>query len=266
MAEPLGLAKVPLEGLTGEVYNLGQRAGTSTTGLPLLFGISVAPAGALITPVHLLLKGHVAWGSDYHEWFEIDNVPTKTTVKVGPLQAAKAPLKIAMSKLNFEGSRRRQLPDAPERMLELDDLLPGSRILCARKVSHAVTPLRSESAAARSVPFQPTAAVTPKPTQYDSPAEEATDVHVASDRKIERTNTADIKDARVTLPEGVTLNPSAAHGLEACTAAQLGEGDGRTRSTCPAGVQHRLRPDRNRPAAKSLTGNVYLGKSDGTTR
>ena len=135
VAEPLGLAKIPLEGLTGEVYNLGQRAGNASTGLPLLFGISVAPAGALITPVHLLLKGHVAWASDYHEYFEIDNVPTTSTVKVGPLEFAAA-LKIESFPAELRRNQRRQLPHVAERMLHDHYVAPRSRIVQPRNLAH----------------------------------------------------------------------------------------------------------------------------------
>lgn len=258
VAEPLGLAKVPLEGLSGEVYNLGQRAGTSTTGLPLLFGISVAPAGALITPVHLLLKGHVAWGSDYHEWFEIDNVPTTTTVKVGVLNL-EAPLKIEMSQLNFEGTKGGNFLTLPSECsssttsyLEVESY--------AHEVSHAVTHTPVGVDGCGNVPFQPTASVGANPTQYDSPAEVATDVHAPQFSG--SPNTADIKDARVTLPEGETLNPSAAHGLEACAEAQLGEGT-ENPVTCPAASRIGSVSIETDLPAKSLAGNVYLGKRNG---
>ena len=43
-------------------------------------------------------EGHVAWSSDYHEYFEINNVPRK----VKPL-GLKVPLAVLKSKLNFNG-------------------------------------------------------------------------------------------------------------------------------------------------------------------
>ena len=53
--------------ITGQVYNLEQPAG-----LPLEFGIHVSVP--LVANEHILLQGHVAWWSDYHEYFEIDNI------------------------------------------------------------------------------------------------------------------------------------------------------------------------------------------------
>jgi hypothetical protein len=260
VAEPLGeLLKIPLEGLSGEVYNLGPQAGTDRTGLPLRFGIDVAPAGKLVTPVHLILKGHVAWAGDYHEWFEIDNIPTTSTVLSGiiPVEAA---LKIETSQLNFEGTKGGNFLTLPSECsstttsyLEVESY--------AHEVAHAVTHTPVGVDGCGAVPFKPTAQVSGKPTQYDAPDGAATDVHVPQNTS--STNTADIKDASVTLPEGLTLNPSAAHGLEACTEAQLGQGT-ENPVACPAGsrigsvlIETDLPPG-------SLAGNVYLGKKTGT--
>ena len=57
--------------LSGNVYNLAQPAG-----LPLDFGIEIGAEGSVI--VHSLLEGHVAWSPDYHEYFEIRNIPSET--------------------------------------------------------------------------------------------------------------------------------------------------------------------------------------------
>ena len=61
---------------------------------------------------------------------------------------------------------------------------------------------------------------------------------------------SDIKKAVVTLPEGVTVNPSQAEGLGVCSEADLGRGDApaRTRRRLPGGLQDRHGRSRN-PAA-----------------
>ena len=75
-------------------------------------------------------------------------------------------------------------------------------------------------------------------------------------------NTADIKDVHVTLPEGMTLNPSAAHGLEACSAGQIGIGT-TSPVTCPAASRvGGVRIETDLPPG-SLAGNVYLGNPGG---
>ncbi len=96
--------------LEGTVYNLPQEAGH-----PLRFGIDVKGVPPLTEDVHLILEGHVSWGpeavlaargvasGDFHEWFEINNVPTEVGAKIGPLEVAKVPLKTVESKLFFDG-------------------------------------------------------------------------------------------------------------------------------------------------------------------
>src|SRR5262249_30127524 len=96
--------------LKGQVYNLPEEPG-----LPLLFGIDVEGVPPLVEDVKLMLKGHVSWhreagltargitSGDFHEWFEIDDVPTETAVEVLGLPIVKAPLKTVESKLFFDG-------------------------------------------------------------------------------------------------------------------------------------------------------------------
>lgn len=85
--------------LSGTVYNLEPEPGS---GLPLDFGIAIEPAGDLVTPVHLFLEGHVDWSGDYHEYFEIHEVPREAGATVLGLTVNR-PLKVLMSKLNFNG-------------------------------------------------------------------------------------------------------------------------------------------------------------------
>ena len=77
--------------ISGTVYNLEQ-----PPGLPLDFGIHVAVEP--LVSVHIYLEGHVSWNSDYHEYFEIDNVPEE-----GELLGVKVPLAVLKSKLIFNG-------------------------------------------------------------------------------------------------------------------------------------------------------------------
>ena len=41
------------------------------------FGIEVNAASPIIVPMRLYLEGHVAWSSDYHEYFEIKRTRTE---------------------------------------------------------------------------------------------------------------------------------------------------------------------------------------------
>ena len=113
-----------LTGLKGKVYNLDP-----PPGLPLDFGINVEPVGALTAPVQLFLEGHVNWSGDYHEYFEINNVPRRSRSQTsGCSSESKAQGTDVETELQ-RSCRRRQLPDPAQRVLEQYDLAPGSRIL-----------------------------------------------------------------------------------------------------------------------------------------
>ena len=72
--------------------------------------------------------------------------------------------------------------------------------------------------------FDPSVAVTPDTTQADEPTGLTVDVHIpqAADR-FPALLTPELKNATVTLPEGVSVSPSAADGLAGCSAAQFAE-------------------------------------------
>ena len=261
--------------LKGKVYNL-----KAEPNLPLLFGIDVEGVEPLVEDVHLYLEGHVSWGpepslaargipsGDFHEWFEINNVPPEVTVKLGPITLGKSNLKTVESKLFFNGHAGVEgkenfltMPSictAPSSYLELETYGPTVEHLSA-----PTTPPVSVEGCDK-VPFGPTVTVTPETSQYDTPDGAVTDVQVPQKEKSNGTNTADIADAHVTLPEGLTLNPSAAQGLEACTQAQFGKGT-RNPVSCPVSSKiGTVNIETDLPSG-SLAGNVYLGKKNGTT-
>jgi hypothetical protein len=261
--------------LKGNVYNLPQEPG-----LPLVFGIDVEGVQPLTEDVHLLLEGHVSYAQegvlaargvpsgDFHEWFEINNIPTEVGVKVLGLEVDKAPLKTVESKLFFNGHAGKEgkenfltMPSscaAPSTSyLELETYGP------VEKTSLATTPPVKVEHCDR-VPFAPTATVTPETTQYESPDGATTDVRVPQFEKSNQINTADISDAHVTLPEGLTLNPSAVNGLKACTQTQLHRGS-TAPVECPAASKiGTVNIETDLPPG-SLGGNVYLGQQDGTS-
>ncbi len=247
-----------LNGLTGKVYNL-----TPSSGLPLDFGIDIEAAGALTAPVQLYLEGHVDWSGDYHEYFEINNVPEEATVELIPhVLPVKAKLKTVMSKLNFNGNA------GNGNFLTLPSVCSTTTTSYLEVESYAGeisttethTPVGVEGC--NEVPFKPTTEVKPATAQSDAPDGTTTVVKVKQNEGAKEINTADIDNARVTLPEGLTLNPSAAHGLEACTAGQIGIGTTNP-VTCPAGSQVGTVTIETDLPPGSLTGPVYLGDPGG---
>ncbi len=261
--------------MKGNVYNLPQEPG-----LPLLFGIDVEGVPPLVEDVHLLLAGHVSdahedaldprgiTSGDFHEWFEINDVPPEVTVELGPLELIKAPLKTVESKLFFNGHAGKEgkenfltLPSncavSPTSWLELETYPP------VEKLSAPTTPPVGVEGCDK-VPFEPSASIAPETSQYDSPDGVTTDVHVPQFEKANQINTADIDDAHVTLPEGLTLDPSAANGLAACTQSQLHRGSSAP-VECPAASKIGTVNIETALPPGSLAGNVYLGQADGTS-
>jgi hypothetical protein len=74
------------------------------------------------------------------------------------------------------------------------------------------------------LPFAPQIQLTPDGTAASTPTGLNVDVHVPQDGQLNPTGLANsnIKSIAVTLPEGVTLNPAAADGLQACSESQVG--------------------------------------------
>src|SRR5947209_17485857 len=156
--------------------------------MPLLFGILIEKTE------RSFLEGHVAWFGDYHEYFEIDNIPEKTP--------------LLRSKLNFNGQAGGNFITLPSECsssttnyIEVESWTGE----IANSVTH--TPLGVEGC--DEVPFEPTAEVKPETSQPDAPDRALTEVKVAQKAGPAEVNSADVKDARVTLPEGPTLNAPA---------------------------------------------------------
>ncbi len=75
-----------------------------------------------------------------------------------------------------------------------------------------------------SLKFSPTITVAPEQTQATTPTGYEVDLQVPQTEGAEGLATADLKDAVVRMPAGVVLSPSAATGLESCSAVQVGLG------------------------------------------
>ncbi len=70
--------------------------------------------------------------------------------------------------------------------------------------------------------FEPTFEALPTTELADSPSGLHVDLHVPQNEEPKGLATADLRNAKVVLPAGVTVNPSASDGLEACSEAQIG--------------------------------------------
>jgi len=72
------------------------------------------------------------------------------------------------------------------------------------------------------LPFSPSFDLTPDTAVADSPAGIAANLHLPQSQDPEERATADLREAVVTLPKGLVVNPSGANGLDACTPSQVG--------------------------------------------
>lgn len=129
--------------------------------------------------------------------------------------------------------------------------------------------------------FHPTIDVRPATTQADTPA--AYDVHIENPQTndAETLATPSLKDATVTLPNGVALNPGAADGLKGCSDDEFGL-HSLQEATCPAeskvGTVHIATPLLAETSGDfvpegasgphyQLSGSIYLRQPDtGATR
>ena len=70
--------------------------------------------------------------------------------------------------------------------------------------------------------FEPTIQSQPQTGAADSPAGLSFDLHVPQEDNIEHLSTPDVRNVTVTLPAGMSVEPSSANGLAACSEAQVG--------------------------------------------
>ena len=112
--------------------------------------------------------------------------------------------------------------------------------------------------------FNPTLRVQPDSTQADSPTGVTVDLKVPQAPSHDGVlATPPLKDATVTLPQGLVLSPSTANGLQACSEAELGFEDGEVNNSQPKC------PEASKVATVELTtpllanpigGSVYLAE------
>ena len=256
--------------LTATVYNIVPSAGE-----PARFGFSLL-FGSLRSNVYLKAgldsEGpYREWKGDFHEYFTIE--------------APEPPLgtKILKNRLDFNGRAGDGTfittpgtcndPEAPGfehaystwlradgagAAFEVPDFPEGSPFI------ESPLPEGKQPIECKTIPFQPSIEVEPNTSQTDSPAGAAIEVQLPQIKEGAKQDTANLRTARVTLPAGMGLNPSAASGLSACTDAQLGKGTTNPVSCPPASkigtVTIESPPISEQLHGEPLIGTVYLGQ------
>jgi hypothetical protein len=243
---------------TGTVYNL-----VPAIGLPLEFGIDLNVGGKHL---HSFLEGGVSWhkekeateegieSGDYHEFFKI--------LAGAPLSGGGAPL--VRSRLIFNGEVGNGT------LLTLPTTCPGPQTTHVRVEpyvgepafgSFTTTPSSAEENCG-ALKFEPKFTFTPTTTQFDQPTGLTTDLAFPFTEEFEELENSQLRTAVVTLPEGMTINPAAAGGLEVCTPEQFAVGESSEPAvSCPSRsvIGSAILNVPGLPL-ESLTGKVYLGE------
>jgi hypothetical protein len=106
--------------------------------------------------------------------------------------------------------------------------------------------------------FHPELEVKPTTTVADSPTGMTVDLRVPQSEAANNLATPALKDATVTLPQGVAISPSQANGLEGCTPAQI-KLKSMAQPECPNGSQVGKVEVTTPLLSEVLTGQVYVG-------
>jgi hypothetical protein len=230
LASEFGVALEIPQPLSEGALKAGFKKAEEEGAVPGVGGFPSLPVQAFLEAqqyfAHTLIKGNVEWGQqpngtqqgDYHDYFEIDVSPA---------------LPLIRSRLVFEGTRGNGA------FITNATACPGHNTTTLKETDAEKTVVKKEFTTpiglknCKAVPFEPSLVLTPGTTAFDQPDEITTNVSIPQVPAAPIGN-AQLKSASVTLPEGMTLNPSAAAGLAVCTPAQARIHSAEKGVSCPA--------------------------------
>lgn len=239
-------------------------------GEPARFGFSLLGSD-------VYLEADVAWEGDYHEYFTIHAVNLEEEgLPVGELGAILA-VRLLKNRLVFDGQSGNGTfittpstcydPETPpfehvystylraDSYEDPDPSFPAGSPFIESPLPEGKMPLECET-----IPFDPAIAVDPGTGQTDSPAGADIEVTVPFEPAAEQSQ-SHVRTAKVTLPQGMGLNPSAANGLVACTNDQFRKGVRDPDNGCPAASKIGTVAVETPPLPEgSLPGEVYVGQ------
>ena len=111
------------------------------------------------------------------------------------------------------------------------------------------------------LPFDPSIRVQPTSSQADSPTGLDVEVRIPQNENPDGLASAHLDKAVVTLPEGMSVNPSSADGLKACSPAEVGL-DSRADATCPEASKIGSVEIDTPLLDDPLTGSVFVAKQN----
>jgi hypothetical protein len=248
------------------VYNLERLPGQAAR-----FGVEVnSPTISLLKLKSVIyLEGALSWHAeagapngessdvatgDYHELFKILNIPTVP--------------ELVESKLIFWGSPHEFNAAAPEKaFITMPSTCDGPQTTLLHVDSYEdeaflryANPTPVGATGCDTLEFKPSIHQQPETTSSDAPDGAEVDVSVPQyTDEPGRRDSPELAEAKVTLPEGMTLDPSAANGLQACPDALFHMGSGAA-IECPSkSILGTVEIDAPGIPNGSLTGHVYLG-------
>jgi hypothetical protein len=239
--------------LSGKVYNLVQPEGLSSD-----FGVALEVAPGVFA--HTFIQGHIEWASDYHDYFVIENVTPglleSRLVFFGNIGEGKGEIGSG----GFLTNPTSCTGTGPQTTTQWHgESYEGETASAAYS-----TPIGTEgcngAAPFSAVPFAPSFALAPETTKSDESDGISTTLALPHDHSPSGIDSSQLKTASITLPEGMTLNPSAAAQLEACKPSQARINSLTPGVSCPEGSKIGT-VTLNVPGLpeNSLTGNLYLG-------
>lgn len=233
----LDLIEIPVDA-PGTVYNLEPAGGE-----PARLGIEVVPIGGLLGVIRLQSPVSLRDTSDYGLTSTLDEIPRE----LGIVDTTITGMDLTLLGVSG-GSPFVTLPTSCETAtttVTATDYAGGTA-----SASAAFQPTGCDA-----VPFDPSINVVPETGRIDSPSGMTITLSVPGEETPIRQSY--VRGTRVTLPEGVALNPGAGAGLEACSDAAFARG-ARTDPACPAASVIGSVTFAS-PLAGVLAGTVYMG-------
>jgi hypothetical protein len=217
---------------------------------------------------HTLVEGNVEWGEeakgtdkgDYHDYFEVNVSPALPLLRSRQLDYGRA----GNGAFITNGTN---CPGNHTTTLSLEGVPLGTEAEIAKSVASGAREFARKPyetliglQGCKSVPFNPSFNLEAGASGSDQPDQLTTEVTMPHFTGAEEIDSSQVKTATITLPEGMTLNPSAAYGLEACTVAQARIHSETFGVACPVGSElGTVSLDVPTLPKGSLTGAMYLG-------
>jgi hypothetical protein len=243
------------------VYNL-----VPPDNLPAQFGTNIANASVLI-------DAHVRTGGDYGITASLNNVSallafTESNLTLWGVPAD--PSHDGERQCGYQGSGcPSSAPRAP--FLTNPTSCPGGPSVTVLRTDSWQNPGNFTTATSTSPPitgcervsFRPSITVQSESATADSPAGLAVDLKVPQEdaEDSEALATANLKKAVITLPAGVSVNPAAADGLQACSPAQIGM-ENANEPSCPDASKVGSVEVHSPLLSDPLEGSVYLAQQN----